>query len=603
MKIQKRSGSGLGSGCSPPPPSLEEGGEEEGEYVPNSQLEPALLRKIQTNKNLSKLDQEIVRLIGQHLCDLGLKTSSEVLMKEAGCRLDEPSSATFRHCIMKGDWTGAVNVLEDLTVHLESQEILKEMKFIILEQKFLEHIYAGKTFEALKVLQLEISPLHHSVSRTHQLSSYLMLPPADLTYSVRQSSTSNSSRRSGGGGGGGGEGATAPPSRRTSSAHRDPLPTLPLLPERSSVMERLQAFFPPSVMLPPRRLSTLLAQASSHQRDRCLYHNRVGDDELPRSYSTDHVCSKETFPCETIQILGDHCDEVWYCKWSPNGKLLATGSKDCTVIVWNFDPNTLKLSHYKVLEGHNHGVSYVAWSPDSARLAVCGPEDCPEVFIWDVHQGRLENKISHSQEDSLTSVCWSPDGRRLTAGGNRGQFYQCDSHGTVLDSWEGVRVQGLAYRADGKILAADTHHRLRCYSFEDLADTPTLQEDHAIMSFTLDQTDKYALLNIANQGVHLWNIQDKCLVQKFVGITQGFYTIYSSFGGVNQSFVASGSEDTHVYIFHVKREEPIAVLTGHSRTVSCVSWNPVYHQVLVSASDDNTVRLWGPAERYRHSTT
>jgi hypothetical protein len=37
----------------------------------------------------------------------------------------------------------------------------------------------------------------------------------------------------------------------------------------------------------------------------------------------------------------------------------------------------------------------------------------------------------------------------------RGQFYQCDSQGTVLDSWEGVRVQGLAYRADGKqILAA-----------------------------------------------------------------------------------------------------------------------------------------------------
>jgi len=119
------------------------------------------------------------------------------------------------------------------------------------------------------------------------------------------------------------------------------------------------------------------------------------------------------------------------------------------------------------------------------------------------------------------------------------------------------------------------------------------------MSFTVDQADRFALLNIANQGVHLWNIQDKCLVQKFVGITQGFYTIYSSFGGVNQSFVASGSEDTHVYIFHTKREEPIAVLTGHSRTVSCVSWNPVYPQVLVSASDDNTVRLWGPAEKYR----
>ena len=55
--------------------------------------------------------------------------------------------------------------------------------------------------------------------------------------------------------------------------------------------------------------------------------------------------------------------------------------------------------------------------------------------------------MSHSNEDSLTCVAWSPDGQRLTCGGNRGQFYQCDSHGTVLDSWEGVRVHGLAYRS------------------------------------------------------------------------------------------------------------------------------------------------------------
>jgi hypothetical protein len=60
MKIQKRGGSVRGSACSPPP---EEEGGEEGEYVPNSQLEPALLRKIQTNKGLSKLDQEVNYLV------------------------------------------------------------------------------------------------------------------------------------------------------------------------------------------------------------------------------------------------------------------------------------------------------------------------------------------------------------------------------------------------------------------------------------------------------------------------------------------------------------------------------------------------------------
>lgn len=52
--------------------------------------------------------------------------------------------------------------------------------------------------------------------------------------------------------------------------------------------------------------------------------------------------------------------------------------------------------------------------------------------------------------------------------------------------------------------------------------------------------------------------------------------------------------DHKVYVWHIKREMPIATLTGHSRTVNCVSWNPVYHQMMASVSDDCTVRIWGP---------
>jgi WD40 repeat protein len=80
-----------------------------------------------------------------------------------------------------------------------------------------------------------------------------------------------------------------------------------------------------------------------------------------------------------FQILSDHCEEVWYCRFSPDGLKLATGSKDNTVIIWDFDPETLMLKLNKTLERHNHGVAYFAWSPDSSRLAVCGPEDCDEV--------------------------------------------------------------------------------------------------------------------------------------------------------------------------------------------------------------------------------
>lgn len=55
----------------------------------------------------------------------------------------------------------------------------------------------------------------------------------------------------------------------------------------------IKAYLPPSVMLPPRRLQTLLRQAVELQRDRCLYHNTKLDNNLDSvSLLIDHVCSR-----------------------------------------------------------------------------------------------------------------------------------------------------------------------------------------------------------------------------------------------------------------------------------------------------------------------
>jgi hypothetical protein len=243
----------------------EDSSETEGEFSPaNSGVDPEFLRKIKRKTELNKLDQEVVRLIGQHLCDVGLRTSADVLMKEAGCRLDQPTAATFRHCVMKGDWTGAVNVLEELAPHLDSPASQTEMRFLLLEQKFLEHLQAGSSIEALKVLQLELTPLAQHEARTHALSAMLMQPrPA-----------------------------------RSSPRHSPPGSPDP----RAAVMERLQEFLPPSVMLPPRRLTQLLGQAAQHQQANCLFHNRRSDSGPPDTYATDHHCSKDMFPSETLQV-------------------------------------------------------------------------------------------------------------------------------------------------------------------------------------------------------------------------------------------------------------------------------------------------------------
>lgn len=60
-------------------------------------------------------------------------------------------------------------------------------------------------------------------------------------------------------------------------------------------------------------------------------------------------------------------------------------------------------------------------------------------------------------------------------------------------------------------------------------------------------------------------------------------------------FWLSSTPDHKVYIWHRRGEFPLAELTGHTRTVNCVSWNPTIPGLMASASDDGTVRIWGPA--------
>jgi len=51
----------------------------------------------------------------------------------------------------------------------------------------------------------------------------------------------------------------------------------------------------------------------------------------------DFFFSRQTLPCVTIQTLTDHTDEVWFCKFSPDGTKLATGSKDGNLLIYDVD--------------------------------------------------------------------------------------------------------------------------------------------------------------------------------------------------------------------------------------------------------------------------
>lgn len=48
------------------------------------------------------------------------------------------------------------------------------MKFLLLEQKYLEFLEDGRVLDALHVLRNELTPLQHNTKRVHTLSSYMM---------------------------------------------------------------------------------------------------------------------------------------------------------------------------------------------------------------------------------------------------------------------------------------------------------------------------------------------------------------------------------------------------------------------------------------------
>ena len=107
-------------------------------------------------------------------------------------------------------------------------------------------------------------------------------------------------------------------------------------------------------------------------------------------------------------FLAGHGDTVHGVAFSPDGKLLASGSWDNTIVLWDVDRRRLLTR----LKGHKKKVFSVAFSPDGKRLA-SGSQD-QTILLWDVDSHK---PLATLQGTSLIrSLAFSPDGRLLASG-------------------------------------------------------------------------------------------------------------------------------------------------------------------------------------------
>ena len=97
-----------------------------------------------------------------------------------------------------------------------------------------------------------------------------------------------------------------------------------------------------------------------------------------------------------------HTDEIHAICFSPNGQLIASGSLDHTIKLWN--TQTGKLLH--TLQGHTHRIKSISFSPDGKLIVSVSADHT--IRLWDVQTGALLVTLYTFESEAWVAV--TPDG-------------------------------------------------------------------------------------------------------------------------------------------------------------------------------------------------
>ncbi|BGP13752.1 hypothetical protein JCM10213v2_001690 [Rhodosporidiobolus nylandii] len=546
----------------------------------------------------SNLDRrEFVRLALQAFEDMGYSGTAQALQAESGFSLEDPAVTQFRQGVLDGRWDDVERLLAALPVDQTGDQVAT--KFAIRQQKFLEAMEAQETKKALSVLRNELSPLNFDSDRLHFLSSLVMcMSPDDLRARAGWDGAHGSSRQ--------------------------------------QLLVRLQQYISSTVMLPQRRLATLLSQAQSYQQ---RHHAVLPPPSEPFSLFAD--CEPETalaFPNYTSHVLQEHTDEVWRLAWSHDGEWLASAGKDKVAMLWRVRDN-FKLD--KVFREHSEAISCLAWSPDDSILLTAAETI---IKMWNTETGTCIATLSR-HEYPIGALAWLPDGQGFVSGGMDNRVFFWDLAGNVVAHLARCpsRIIDLAISPSGTKLIcvgrADTtephmvpsragasssslnsrsgtpasvqamgmpplgaRHEKRISVFEISkgreADSDELVQPQEVTSVAISSDSRYAIVSHGSREILYLDLDDGTILRKFEGHDAGHFVLHACFGGAGENLILSGTGDGRIYVYHRHTGRLLHTLTGHGRTtVNAVAWNPhppasARGAMWASCSDDRTVRVW-----------
>ena len=233
------------------------------------------------------------------------------------------------------------------------------------------------------------------------------------------------------------------------------------------------------------------------------------------------------------KVVG-HTETVTSLAFKPNSYLLASGSWDDTIRIWDVGDNT-NLRHVRTLRGHTADVTSVAWSPDGSTLA-SGSGD-GTVRLWNPDNG-INFAVLRGHTEQVWCVAWHPDGRILASGSRDKtiRLWNPDTHGTLrVLRGHTEPVSSLSFHPNGQTLVSatgsgsDTLFRLwnpntgaHKATLASGIGEPTFSPDGQILAGIGGRTIRlYRLLTVDVTGNGQVNVNDLVEVAKNYGKTVG----------------------------------------------------------------------------------
>lgn len=265
-----------------------------------------------------------------------------------------------------------------------------------------------------------------------------------------------------------------------------------------------------------------------------------------------------------------------------DGKALVSSCYDRTIRVWDMEGNSSK-----VIEGHTLPVTCIAYSPKTNILA-SGSED-NTIRLWNIAQGTLLKTLEgHSRK--VTSIAFSPDGKILASGSEDKTICLWDmAKGILLKTLEGHRdkINCIAFSPDGKSLASGSYDKtIRLWTMDGSLLKVLEGLTHSVDSIAFSPDGKTLASGGWNNMVLLWSAKGTFL-RTLEGHTGRMVSL--TFSPDSKSLV-SGSWDNTARVWDVE-STLLKPIERHTGTVGTITFSPDGN-IIASGSWDDTVRLW-----------